>query len=126
MTCRLTFVSCPATWLLALVCASGCEHDLPGAKKNEDDRLVRDTRVGAPNSVDVSDMGEMAISAEKATLIAVEAVRGQEGWVGKADRPVLYEDKWYVVVWREPRVFGGDRTIIMSKDGRIIKHLHGR
>jgi hypothetical protein len=62
-----------------------------------------------------------------AVAIARNAIAAKETWADTA----TFEAKrvgsgWSVHVWREPRVWGGDRMIVIDRDGKVTGYYYGK
>ena len=79
---------------------------------------------------------EPGIDAWSAMEIACEAVAANESWVERAtfDPPVRDGDNWLVGVYRDALIIrgqrfdvvGGDRLVVIDRDGRVIGYIYGR
>jgi hypothetical protein len=61
--------------------------------------------------------------------IAMAKVANRDGWLAhevEADPVQKRGDNWVVWIWRLPRMPGGDRTVVISSDKKVVGYYYGR
>jgi len=74
-----------------------------------------------------SDEQRESLTEARAIAIARDAVAENDKWLNNAKFEARRDKSdWVVIAWREPRVPGGDRIIVIDQRGKVAEYVRGK